>query len=146
MQPILAVQVQELAQKCNGSFPVVSTSITTISRAAHENGAGYGGVERERERAVATANGAGHAVARVESGSTNGCWGFVYGLCVGFPTVSTSAAQGSRTEQGEEASSTLMKWCQVQGTELEDRVCWPRIKHLDERGLHKLLFFYHGDV
>jgi hypothetical protein len=40
----------------------------------------------------------------------------------------------------------LMKWCQVQGTELEDRVCWPRIKHLDKRGLHKLLFFYHGDV
>jgi len=70
----------------------------------------------------------------------------LYGLCVGFSTVSTSAAQGSSTEQGEEASSTLMKWCQVRGTELEHRVCWPRLKHLDNRGLHKLLFFYQGDV
>jgi hypothetical protein len=40
----------------------------------------------------------------------------------------------------------LMKWCQVRGTELEDRVCWPRLKHLDNRGLHKLFFFYHGDA
>ena len=42
--------------------------------------------------------------------------------------------------------STLIKWSQVQGTQLEDRVCWPWLKHLEDRGLHKLLFFYHGDV
>ena len=40
----------------------------------------------------------------------------------------------------------MIKWSQVQGTQLQDRVCWPRLKHLDDRGLHKLLFFYHGDV
>jgi hypothetical protein len=42
--------------------------------------------------------------------------------------------------------STLIKWSQVQGTQLEDRVCCPRLKDLEDRGLHKLLFFYHGDV
>jgi hypothetical protein len=68
------------------------------------------------------------------------CLRFLYGLVVGR---SKGAAQRSRTEEVE---SKLIKWNQVQGTELQDRVCWPRLKHLDDRGLHKLLFFYHGDV
>ena len=115
-QPIFSKLVQELALKCDGSFPVACTTTRPI------------------------ASGGAHPAPRASGNGMHLCLGFLYGLFVGR---SRGAAQGSTTEEVE---STLIKWSQVQGTQLQDRVCWPRLKHLDDRGLHKLLFFYHGDV
>ena len=92
-QPIFSKLVQELALKCDGSFPVACTTTR------------------------ATASGGGLPVPRGRGNCMNQCLGFLYGLFVG---PSRGAAQGTIPEEVE---STLIKWSQVQGTQLQDCVC-----------------------